>query len=372
MTSPRTKEPVIVSFRPLRTRPAGEQNEPLELKVNAFRIGFTGAIGVLLAIMLGGMVTQLGTVFVYVSLALFLALGLDPAVSWLQRRNLKRPVAILIVFGAAVGVFVALIATVVPVLIQSVEDWPKIVEGVRDSELVRWASGLGGDHAIRDTLETAGQMLADPKTLTSIGGGIFSIGAGIAGGFTGAIIVLILTLYFLASIDQMKRYAARFVPASARTTYLEVTEEVTGAVGRYVAGQVSLAVIGGIAALAFLSMIGAPEPVLLAAIFAVCALIPLVGTITGAGIATVVCLFASPATAIAAGVFFLVYAQVDAYLLSPKIMGKAVAVPGAVVVVAAVAGGTLGGILGALVAIPVAASLIIVAEKVVLPRQEGR
>ena len=59
-----------------------------EVKIRAFRIGFVGALGVLLAILLGGIVGQLGTVILYVALALFLALGLDPVVSWLQRRDI--------------------------------------------------------------------------------------------------------------------------------------------------------------------------------------------------------------------------------------------------------------------------------------------
>jgi predicted PurR-regulated permease PerM len=64
--------------------------------------------------------------------------------------------------------------------------------------------------------------------------------------------------------------------------------------------------------------------------------------------------------------------QVEAYVLSPRIMNRAVSVPGAVVVIAAVAGGTLAGVLGALVAIPVAASVIIVVQKVVFPKQDTK
>jgi predicted PurR-regulated permease PerM len=62
--------------------------------------------------------------------------------------------------------------------------------------------------------------------------------------------------------------------------------------------------------------------------------------------------------------------QVEAYVISPRIMNKAVSVPGSIVVIAAIAGGSLLGILGALVAIPVAASIIIIVKEVLLPRQE--
>ena len=64
----------------------------------------------------------------------------------------------------------------------------------------------------------------------------------------------------------------------------------------------------------------------------------------------------SPLTALVAAIYYLIYMQVEAYVLSPRIMNRAVSVPGAVVVIAALAGGSLLGILGALIAIPVAAS----------------
>lgn len=346
-----------------------------EVKIRAFRIGFVGALGVLLALVLGGIVGQLGTVILYVALALFLALGLDPVVSWMQRRGLPRWAAILIVFAVVIGLFVGLIATIVPLVVHEtanvIENWPTIVENFQNSDLVAWLNSISGSgNAIKDAIESAGEWLADPANLGSLGGGILAVGAGIAGGFTGATIVLILTLYFLASLDSMKRYAARFVPASSRAGYRDVSEEITGSVGRYVMGQVSLAAVNGVLSLIFLSIIGAPAPILLAFIAFLFSLVPLVGTLTGAIIISLVCLAAGPATALAAAIYYLIYMQVEAYVLSPRIMNRAVAVPGALVVIAAVAGGTLGGVLGALVAIPVAASLIIIVEKVVFPRQD--
>lgn len=350
-------------------------SEGPELRIRAFRIGFVGALGVLLALLLGGIVGQLGTVILYVALALFLALGLDPVVSWMQRREIPRWLAILLVFVVVIGVFVGLIATIVPIVVRQttiiVEDWESIVTNVEESGLVVWLNSLAGGDAIAQAIGAAGDWVADPDNLGSLTGGILAVGAGIAGGFTGAVIVLILTLYFLASLDAMKRYAARFVPASSRPGFRSVSEEITGSVGRYVIGQVSLGATNGVLSLIYLSIIGAPAPILLAFIAFLASLVPLVGTITGAVIISLVCLAASPATALAAAIYYLIYMQIEAYLLSPRIMNRAVAVPGALVVIAAIAGGTLGGVLGALVAIPVAASLIIIMEKVVFPRQDA-
>jgi len=372
----RRKRGPVVEPPPAAEVTANAESPGREVKVRAFRIGFVGALGVLLAILLGGILGQLGTVILYVALALFLALGLDPVVSWMQRRDIPRWLAILLVFVVVIGVFVGLIATLVPIVIEQtqviVEDWDSIVENIKNSDLVGWLNSLVGGDAIQQAIDGAGDWFADPDNLGALTGGILAVGAGIAGGFTGATIVLILTLYFLASLGSMKRYAARFVPASSRPGFRSVSEEITGSVGRYVIGQVSLAAINGVLSLIFLSIIGAPAPILLAFIAFLFSLVPLVGTLTGAIIISLVCLAASPATALAAAIYYLIYMQVEAYVLSPRIMSRAVAVPGALVVIAAVAGGTLGGVLGALVAIPVAASLIIIVEKVVFPRQDVR
>ncbi len=361
---------------PVRAEVTAEANSNApEVRVKAFRMGFVGAIGVLFAVFLGGIVGQLSTVILYIALALFLALGLDPVVSWLQRRGMSRPIAILIVFLFVIGLFIALIATIVPLVIEQVttivEDWDQVVEDVANSDLVAWISSMaGGTTWIEDSIAFAGDWLGDPKNIGALTGGILAVGAGIAGGLTGATIVLILTLYFLASLDSMKRYAARFVPASSRNGFIEVSDEITGSVGRYVIGQVSLASINGVLSLVYLTIIGAPAPILLAFIAFLGSLVPLIGTLSGAVIITIFAFTAGPATGIAAAVYYLIYMQVEAYFLSPRIMSRAVSVPGALVVIAAVAGGTLGGVLGALVAIPVAASLIIIIEKVIFPRQD--
>jgi predicted PurR-regulated permease PerM len=118
-----------------------------------------------------------------------------------------------------------------------------------------------------------------------------------------------------------------------------------------------------------MSILGVQFSLVLAVITFGLALIPLVGSISGAAIVTIVALTTSPSTALIIGIYYLVYLQIEAYLISPRIMSKAVSVPSAVIVVAALAGGALLGVLGALVAIPVAASIILIIRQVWVPRQ---
>ena len=128
---------------------------------------------------------------------------------------------------------------------------------------------------------------------------------------------------------------------------------------------------GGLSAIV-LTIVGAPIPLLLSLLAFLGALVPLVGTVASAVIITLVCLVASPQTALIVGIYYLIYMQVEAYILTPRIMNQTVAVPGALVVIAAITGGTLAGILGALVAIPLAASTLIIIRKILIPRQNTR
>ncbi|MFJ4225225.1 AI-2E family transporter [Microbacterium sp. NPDC089695] len=343
-------------------------------RINPFMYGLLGALGVLVALVIGGIVDQLATVLVYIGVAIFLALGLDPIVTWIEKK-LPRGAAVAIVVAVVLLAFAGILLAIVPILVEQItnliKDGPKMVQDFMASAWFKDVSEQFGS-TFDDAAQGVLSFIQDPGNILNISGGVFAVGAGIAGGFTGVTIVLILTLYFMASLRSMKKVATRFVPAYQRETFGGLLEDVSGAVGRYVMGQASLAAINGILSLIMLSIIGAPVPALLALIAFIGSMIPLVGTLTASIINSLICLIVSPVTALIAFIYYLVYMQVEAYVLSPRIMNKAVAVPGALVVIAAVAGGALGGILGALVAIPVAASIIIIVQKVVFPKQDGK
>jgi predicted PurR-regulated permease PerM len=344
------------------------------VRINAFRMGLLGGLGVLLALLIGGIVAQLSTVLVYIGLALFLALGLDPLVSLIERK-LPRAVAILIVVLGALIAFAGILFAIIPILVQQtanlIDEIPGYVDDILASDWYHNLEDTFGD-GFQDAVNGALSFVQDPANLLSIGGGIVAVGAGVASAVTAVTIVFILTLYFLGSLRSMKRAMYRFVPAYRRHTFAEVTDQVTGAVGRYVMGQVSLALVNAVLSFIFLSVIRAPLPALLALLAFIGSLIPLVGTLSASIVITALCFFNSPTTALIAGIYYLVYMQVEAYVLSPRIMNRAVSVPGAIVVIAAVAGGALGGVLGALVAIPIAASTLIIIQKVVFPGQDAK
>jgi predicted PurR-regulated permease PerM len=345
-----------------------------DIRFNAFRIGFVGGLGVLAAVLTAYLLHELSTVLVYIGVAVFVALGLDPVVNWLEH-YVPRWVAVTVVVLGVVGAFVGILFAIVPVIVEQatnlVQSFPDFVQGLAGQPWVQDLSRqFQGSFDVDQALTSASHYVEDPSNLLSVGGGILAVGTGIVSGLTGAVIVLILMLYFLASMRAIKRMTYRFVPATRRANFASVTEKITRSVGRYVVGQIAEALLNGVLSLVFLWIIGAPLPVLLATFAFLGALVPLVGTLGAAIVICLICLFASPLTALVAAIYYLVYMQVEAYVIAPRIMSRAVQVPGALVVIAAVAGGTIGGVLGALVAVPVAASVIVIVQEVIYPRQQ--
>lgn len=342
---------------------------------NAFQVGLLGGLGVLTALLLGGAIATLANLLTYIAAAIFIALGLDPIVTFLERRNFKRSYAIFAVVAGLLIVMAGLGFAVFPPLVTEsarfIELAPSILSDLSHLPLVISLDGQFNG-AITHAIEGVAAFLSDSANWPSLLGGVVQVGLSIFNGAFGGLVIVILTLYFLASMERFKRWVYSLVPASRREKFTDIAEQIATSIGRYVMGQVSIALINATLGFIFMSIAGIKFALVLAFITFLLALIPLVGALAGASIVVIVALGTSPTTALIAAIYYLVYMQIESYVISPKIMNRAVAIPGAVVVVAALAGGALLGILGALVAIPVAASIILIIRQVFVPRQEAR
>jgi predicted PurR-regulated permease PerM len=340
-----------------------------------FVFGFLVTLGGLGAIVIGLAISSLSTVLIYIALALFGALGLDPAVRFLERRGLSRAISVVITILALIVVFALILWMVIPIVIEQIAGFVKSVPGmIQDftkSDLYATLNDQFGDQ-FQDLIVEVQKFLSDFGNLATIGGGALQVGASIATGISGAIIVLVLTLYFLATLPGMKQGLLRLAPARDRDRASDITDQITDSVGGYVMGMVVLAFCNATLALILYAVLGLPFPPLMAAIAFCVTLIPLVGSVLFWIIGTGLALFTNPIAALIFAAIYLVYMQIEAYVLTPRVMNRAVAVPGSLVVIGALAGGTLLGLLGALVAVPVTASILIIIKQVLVPRQDAR
>ncbi|MFD1202132.1 AI-2E family transporter [Leucobacter albus] len=342
-----------------------------------FALGFTVTLGVLVALVFGDMIGQLSTILMYVVAALFIALGLDPVVRWLERHGVKRALGIGIVFVGFILIIGGILAIVIPMIgnqiAQLVSSAPEIVRNLTSEQWYKDINERFGEFVDFNALLKMGQdFIGKPSNWASVAGGVWQAGLGIANGLTAGLIVLILSLYFLSSLRTIKRGFYSVVPRSGRAKVIDITEQVTKSVGGYVNGMVVLALVNATLGFIMMTIVGVPFAGLVAVGVFLLALIPLIGSVLATVLVSAIALFNSPITALVAAIYYLIYMQLESYLLTPKIMNRVVSVPGSLVVIGALAGGTLLGLLGALIAIPVTAAVLMIIKQVWIPRQDAR
>ncbi|UCR88850.1 AI-2E family transporter [Mycetocola spongiae] len=340
----------------------------------AFRLGFVMALGVLGALAVGMATASLSGPLTLIFAALFISLGLDPLVRWLQRQGLSRGGSVAVVALGFVLVVAALVWAIVPLVThQAMELIRTAPRHFSDVENQAWYLSVNGatGGAAKGVLDWAYEALEDPNFWLGVGGGVFQVGSAVAGGTVGALFVVILTIYMVSSLDSISRALYSLVPASKRGSFVPIAEEIAKSIGTYLSGMVILAFLNSVFSFILLSILGVRYAFLLAVIAFVVSLVPLIGSVVSTAVITTVSLFTSPGTALIALICLVIYMQIEAYVLTPKIVGKTLNIPGSLVIIGAMLGGTLLGLLGALVAVPIVASIVLVVRKVVVPKQNA-
>jgi predicted PurR-regulated permease PerM len=348
----------------------GEPGPPLK-KLSPFRIGFFGGLGLFVAWWLGEQVLSISSVLVEIAVALFLAAGLNPVVEFFERRGMRRPYAVLTVI---VGVLVALVLFLVAFV-------PVITDQVTSisDKAPEWLDSLQRNRQVR-SLDEQFQVIDKVKEYVAKGdfagnvfGGVLGLSLAVLGALANTFIVTVLTLYFLSSLDKTKRAMYRLAPESRRERVTKLGDRIIQGVGGYVSGAFVVAACAGISSLIFLFIVGLGEyAVALAFVVALLDVIPMIGATIGAVIVTAIGFAEDPKIGIACLVFYLIYQQVENYLIYPRVMSKSVDVPGSVTVIAALVGAALLGVVGALLAIPTAAALLMLTREVFIRKQDAR
>ena len=358
-----------------RVAPAPPRREIWANLGHPFAIGLSLTIGALAAIALGVAFLNLATIVIYIVMAMFAALALDPVVRLLERRGLSRAWGIVIAYAVFAILVVLVLWFVVPALFTQlgtlVANIPTLISNFEQTDFYAWAQGAFGDQ-IGTILNHVEAFFLNPANLAAIGGGVVKLGVGIASAISGGVLIIVLSLYFLAGLPAIKDALVSLVPARSRPTMRSMTEEITGSIGGYLTGMVILAFCNSMVALALHLILGLPLPGLMAIAAFCITLIPLIGSVVYWIFATVIALFTDPTAALIFAIVYLIYMQLEAYVLTPRVMNKAVSVPGALVVIGALVGGTLMGLLGALVAIPITASILLIIKRIYVPRQDAK
>ncbi len=335
-----------------------------------FGTGFGLALGALLAYQLVQSALRISGILTLVLLALFIAISLEPMVTWLIRRGLRRAWAVLVL---ALGVLAALggfVALVIPPLSNEINALTKAIPG--------WLQQLHDHQSALGKLEDRYHLIDRVKkalsggNATTVVNGVLGAGQLVLTTLTDLVVVTTLTVYFLAGLPTIKAFGYRFIPLTRRARAQGLIEEVVVRTGRFMLANIFTSAIAGLATFLWLESWGVPYPAVLGFFVALMDLVPVVGSTIGGVVVSLVALVVSFPVALATAAFYIVFRLAEDYLIMPKAMKYAVEVHPVVTILAVLVGAALLGIVGALVAVPVAVALGLVLDEVLFPRLQNR
>ena len=367
----RTTQPTPPDLDELTHHPGRDHKSTL-LDRGPFTIGFFLAIGALFAYGLLQAASQLQSIIVLVLLSLAIALGLNPAVEWLHRRGIRRGLCVLLVILALLLIVGLVVWAVVPVASTQIsylyDRAPEYLNSLRQNPQI---AAFDQEYQV---ISKVTQYLTSGDFLNGLFGSLAGATSVIANVVFSVILTIVLTVYFLASLTTFKEVIYRLAPSSKRTRVRFLANEMLKRVGGYVSGLFLVVLIDSAFALIFLNVVGlfgfqqiTNLSLALACIVAILALIPIVGSTIWIIVITIVNFSFSPTLGVVTLAILLVWQQVDAYVIQPRIFSRSVKVPGILIILAAASGYALLGMMGAILAVPIMAALMLLYREVLIP-----
>ena len=310
----------------------------------------------LFAAVLGAIVVARDVV-VLVLVSLILALGLQRPVAWIEGRGVSRGLAIgLIAFVvfALIGLFIAFtVPSVTHEATALAKEAPRYLDRLQRA---KWVRDLDSRFDLTKRVGRLGDNLPD----------VWTVGQSLISAIADGLTILVLTIYFAVDLPRLRDGIVSLMPIHRRARVEAILLKATTRVGGYVTGNLVVSGFAGVTSFIALLVLGVPYAAALAVWVALTDLIPAVGALLGAAVAIAVAAFTSPTAAIGTAIFFLVYQQIENYLVVPKIMRGAIDMSVGAVIIAVLIGAALDGFVGVLLSLPVAATIRIVIDELFL------
>ncbi len=342
--------------------PFGSRGREFERR-SPFYLGLIASAGVAVTYGVVRLLGSASSALVLIGAALFFALGLEPAVSSLVNRKLPRWAAVTLVVVVVFGVAAGSVAAVIPALVeqarQFIEHAPHHLQQAQDHSSVigRLNERFHLQQRITDAIHSGGGVSV---------GGVVKVGQTVFGAVSHVGIVAVLTVYFVAGMPGIRATFYRFLPHSRRPRAILIGDEVVAKVGDWLFGNLLTSVIAGAATFVWCFIFHVPYALLLGVFVAILDLFPYGSAVAGV-VVSLVALTVSIPIAIATVAFYIVFRLAEDYLLTPRIIGRAVKVSGGVTVAAVLIGASMLGVIGALAAIPIAAALQLLVQELLFP-----
>ncbi|MGW5611754.1 AI-2E family transporter [Streptomyces sp. NPDC003753] len=301
---------------------------------------------------------QLIGLLINILIAFFLALAIEPAVSWMAAHGMRRGLATFLVFlGLAIAVagFVTLLGSMLAgQIIKMVEGFPGYLDSV-----INWINTTFHTHVrrvdVQDSLVHSDWLR---KYVQNSATGVLDVSAQVLGGLFQLLTIGLFSFYFAADGPRLRRALCSVLPPARQAEVLRAWEIAVDKTGGYLYSRGLMALISGIAHYVLLQALGIPyAPVLAVWVGLVSQFIPTIGTYLAGALPMLIAFTVEPWYALWVLIFVVVYQQFENYMLQPKLTARSVDIHPAVAFGSVIAGTALLGAVGALIAIPAVATL---------------
>ncbi|KOX46846.1 AI-2E family transporter [Streptomyces diastaticus] len=301
---------------------------------------------------------QLTGLLINILIAFFLALAIEPAVSWMSARGLRRGFATFLVFLAvliATAGFVTLLGSMLAgQIVKMVEEFPGYLDSV-----INWVNSHFHTELRRVDIQE-GLLRSDwlRNYVQNSATGVLDVSAQVLGGLFQLLTIVLFSFYFAADGPRLRRGLCSVLPPARQAEVLRAWEIAVDKTGGYLYSRGLMALISGIAHYVLLEILEVPyAPALAVWVGLVSQFIPTIGTYLAGALPMLIAFTVNPWYALWVLIFVVVYQQFENYMLQPKLTAKTVDIHPAVAFGSVIAGTALLGAVGALIAIPAVATL---------------
>lgn len=307
-----------------------------------------------------------------IAIALFLALALNPAVEFFQRRGLRRGRAVAAVGALAVLIFALLALVFIPPLVTQITHFVDALPQLVD-DLTRGHGPLGFLERRYHVVEAVRKATskAGPNGLTGVASPALGFALGVATTLGGTVIIGFLTLFMLLEGPDWRQRTVDLISQPHRETAERVGAGLYQSVTGFVTGNLLASFLAGVVATVILLVVGVPYPFPLGLFTAIIELVPYVGPAVVTVLLSLVALTVGPVAGLVVLLLMLLYHAIEGHSLRPLIYGRALKLSPLAVLIAILLGAEVAGVLGALVAIPVAGSVQVIISEL-LDHQSSR
>lgn len=296
---------------------------------------------------------------------LLIAWILDPMVTYLQKKNVKRVIGAIVVFCCFSIVLYVLLRIILPMLYQQINDFmsmlPALLLQVKNfiSSVIDNLSGNGIDLSnietnIYKSLENLGTNLT-----TTLPTNLFNFASGFVSGIGSFMIGLLAGFYLLIDFDSIK-HVLDIIPKKYHKDIISLAKKLNEAFKKFIQGTLLISLIISIISTLGYSIVDLPSPLLFGIICGITNIIPYIGPWIGGGICVIVGFTISPMVGILAGVIAFAVQQIDSIILQPIIMGKTMKLHPVTIMIGLLIFGYFFGIVGMIFATPIIAGLKII------------